>query len=166
MKRLYTFFLVISCLPTLGQTDQSAPYLKYPGIPSFELLLEDGHTTFTNLKLNKTQPVMIMYFNPTCDHCIHQTVDLLKEIDSFKNIQIVMATLEPLEAMKEFSKKYKLGNHRNIVVGRDTKYILPPFYRIPDLPYLALYNKDGKLITTFVSNHPISRLLYAFRLPG
>ena len=103
-----------------------------------------------------------MYFSPDCDHCRHQTEDLLRDINSFKKIQIVMATYQPFESMKEFYQKYKLSDYNSIHLGRDSKFILPPFYRMGNLPYLALYDKKGNLITTFEGNQKVNKILKAF----
>ena len=37
-----------------------------------------------------------------------------------------------------------------------------PSYRIRNLPYLALYDKDGTLITTFEGTHPADTVYNAF----
>ena len=104
---------------------------------------------------------MLMYFSPDCEHCQHQTEDILHDIRSFKKIQIVMATYQPFESMKSFYEKYDLARY-NIHVGRDTKFILPPFYRIQSLPFIALYDKKGNLITTFEGNQKVNKILKAF----
>ena len=72
-----------------------------------------------------------------------------------------MATYQPFEAMKSFYEKYNL-EHYNIHVGRDTKFVLPPFYQIKNLPFMALYDKKGNLITTFEGNQKVNKILKAF----
>src|SRR5688572_27285650 len=104
-----------------------------------------------------------MFFSPDCDHCQHQTEDLLKDMESFKNVEIVMASYQPLEMMKGFYEKYQLAKYPNIHIGRDTKYFLPPFFKMSNLPYLALYNRKGDLITTFEGNVKTARLLKEFK---
>jgi thioredoxin-related protein len=157
--------LVVSLFFTLAafsQADSITPaYLKFPTIPPFELLQIDSTTIFTKAELKKSQPLLLMYFSPDCEHCQHQTEDLLKEIRSFKKIQIVMATYQPFESMTRFFEKYKLGKY-NIHVGRDSKFVLPPFFRMQSLPYLALYDKKGQLITTFEGNQKVNKILKAF----
>jgi len=132
-----------------SQTDSISPaYLRFPTVPPFELLQVDSATMFTKGDLKRNQQVLLMYFSPDCEHCQHQTEDILHDIHSFKKIQIVMATYQPFESMKIFYEKYDFGKY-NIHVGRDTKFILPPFFKIESLPYMALYDKKGNLITTF-----------------
>ena len=36
---------------------------------------------------------MLMVFSPDCEHCQHETEEIIKNIDQFKKYQIVMATL-------------------------------------------------------------------------
>lgn len=119
-------------------------------------------TWFKKADLAKNQPVLLMVFNPECDHCQHQTEQLLLDIENFKDIQIVFATPEDFDKMKAFNERYNLGKYSNIHVGRDTKFFLPPFYRMRNLPYLALYNRKGTLITTFDGNASTADLLKAF----
>jgi len=47
-------------------------------------------------------------------------------------------------------------------MGRDTKFFLPPYYKMQSLPFQALYDKNGELITTFEGNVQIDKLLEAF----
>ena len=84
-------------------------------------------------------------------------------MNDLKKIQFILATYQPMEELVAFQNKYKLNEYSNIQAGRDTKYFLQPFYRIKNLPYLALYNKKGNLITTFEGNVTVDKLVEAFR---
>jgi hypothetical protein len=88
---------------------------------------------------------------------------MIKRMDELKNIQIVMATYSPMNELTDFIAKYKLADYPNIVTGRDTRYMLQPFYKIAGLPYQALYNQQDTLITTFEGNVQIDKLLTAFK---
>lgn len=103
-----------------------------------------------------------MYFSPGCDHCRHQTDSLISNMKRFKDVQIVMATYQPMEDIRIFAQDYKLAEYPNIHIGRDEKYFLQPFYKILNLPFLALYDKKGKLLTTFEGTTPVEKLLEAF----
>ncbi len=165
MKPITTLLLFLLTLSVAAQPDTlQPPYKRFPTVPPFQLVRLDSASSFTKDDLPKNQQLLIMFFNPDCDHCQHQTQDLVKDIASFKNVQIVMASYEPLAEIKAFYEKYQLANHPNIHIGRDTKFLLPPFYRIPNLPYLALYDQKGDLIRTFAGNVKTARLLVEFRL--
>ena len=144
------------------QASNQAPYLRFPTIPPFHLLRLDSTTYLTKEDLKKNRRTIIMYFSPDCDHCKHQTESILQDFSKFKDIEIIMATYQPFEELKEFNTHYRIFEHPNMKLGRDEKFFLPPFYKIRNLPYLALYDKKGNLITTFEGTQKIDVILAAF----
>src|SRR5664279_4526352 len=139
-----------------------APYLKNPGIPPFRLLETDSLHYLTKDDLKKNQKVLLIFFSPECEHCKHQMRDILADFSKFKDIEIVMATFQPFEQMQTFYNYYRIADHPNILMGRDEKYMLPPYYRMQSLPYLALYDKKGNYITHFEGNQKVDTILNAF----
>jgi thioredoxin-related protein len=162
-NRLFFILLAFTVKLATAQTvpPDSPAYKRFPTVPPFNLLQVDS-TTLTKDKL-KHQPTILMYFSPDCDHCKHQWDDMVKHMDDLKKYQIVMITYQPFEAMVEFYKSQRIATYENIKMGRDTKFMLPPFFRINSLPYMALYDKNGKLVTTFEGNVKIDKMLAAFR---
>jgi len=148
--------------PATDTANASAPYMRYPTIPPFHLLKLDSATYLTKDSIRKNRKTIFMYFSPTCEHCKHQTEAILADFKDFKDIEIVMATYMPFDEMKEFDEHYKIYEHPNIKVGRDEKMLMPAFYRILNLPYLALYDRKGNLITTFEGTQKTDVLLKAF----
>lgn len=153
---VFTFFMSIKS--GLAQHDTSALYQRFPEVPPITLLRADSGI-ISKERLKKNEPVILMYFSPECHHCQRQMEDMLARMNDLKKVQIILATHRPMEELIAFQTKYKLQDHSNIQAGRDTKYFIQPFYRIKNLPYLALYDKKGKLITTFEGNVSIDRLL-------
>ena len=143
--------------------DTTAPYRRFPTVPPFKILESDSVTIFTKDNLKKNKPVLIILFNPECDHCKHETEEILKHIDELKKVQIVMATMAQYAPMKDFYAKYKLGDFENIKVGQDFQYMLPSFYRVSSLPYLAMYDQKGNLLTTFEGTMKIEDLINVFK---
>ena len=66
-----------------------------------------------------------------------------------------MATQMPYDSMMSFREKYKLDRFENIIVGQDSQYFLPSFYMISNLPFLAFYDKKGRLISSFGGSLPL-----------
>jgi thiol-disulfide isomerase/thioredoxin len=148
--------------PATDTANASAPYMRYPTVPPFRLLKLDSATYLTKDDLRKNRQTMVMYFSPDCEHCKHQTEAILADFKNFKDIEIVMATYQPFSEMKEFNEHYKIYEHPNILIGRDEQFRLPPFFKIKNLPYLALYDRKGNLITTFEGTQKTEDLLKAF----
>ncbi len=161
-KIIIPLILLFISAGIFAQVDSVAPYKKFPTLPPLKILLPDSASYFTKEDFKKKTPVLIIQFNPECEHCKKETEELLDSINKFKDIQIVMATMMPFGTMKPFIEKYKLNDHKNIVVGQDTQYFLPVFYRISSLPFLALYDKKGKLIRTFEGAVPIHKVIEEF----
>jgi thioredoxin-related protein len=137
-------------------------YVKNPDFPPIRLLEVDSVHYVTKSDIKKNRKVLLMFFSPECDHCKHQISDILAEFDQFKDIEIVMATFQPFDEMKNFYNYYRIGDHSNIRMGRDEKYFLPPYYKMQSLPYLALYNKKGQYITHFEGNQKVQTILNGF----
>ena len=145
MKKIVTLLsLLIITVSGLTQTDSiQPPYKKFPFFPPVKLLLPDSATSFTKDDLPKKRPVMLMVFSPACEHCQHEAEELVKNMDKFSKITIVMATMLPFDSMMHFRTKYGLAQYENIIMGQDTHFFLPPYYDIHNLPFLALYDKKG-----------------------
>ncbi|HKO80526.1 MAG TPA: thioredoxin fold domain-containing protein [Chitinophagaceae bacterium] len=161
MKRSYLLILLLSFY-FIGYTQADsteAPYKRFPAIPPFKLLLTDSNTYVTKDDLEKKKPVMIMLFSPDCEHCKHETEDIIRNMNAFKKIQIVMATTLPFDKMVDFYNKYDLKRFDNIVVGRDVSYFFPVFYNIRNLPFLAFYDKKKELISVFSGALPVEKVI-------
>jgi len=148
------------------QANAEPPFKRFPTLPPFRLLKLDSSTYLTKEDVKKNHRTIIMYFSPDCDHCKHQTESILADFKKFKDIEIIMATYQPFEELKEFNEHYRMAEHPNIKMGRDEKFFLPPFYKIRNLPYLALYDKKGNLVTTFEGTQKIDTILAAFDKKG
>jgi thiol-disulfide isomerase/thioredoxin len=159
----YLFFAVFLLFgySIRAQTNTEAPFKRFPTLPPFNLLGADS-TRLTKDSLQKNKQTLIMYFSPTCEHCQHQMEDMIKYAEDLKDIQIIMATYSPMNELTDFINQYTLNRFPNIRTGRDTQYMLQPFYKIAGLPYQALYDASGNLITTFEGNVKIEKLLLAF----
>ncbi|GGB22081.1 TlpA family protein disulfide reductase [Puia dinghuensis] len=175
MKKAFLALMAIACChflhaqptrpnqPATDPANTQAPYLKFPTIPPFHLLKLDSATYLTKDDIKKNRKTIIMYFSPDCEHCKHEIESFLSNFNKFKDIEIVMATYQPFSEMKEFNEHYRIFEHPNIKIGRDEKFFLPPYYNIHNLPYLALYDKKGNLITTFEGTQKVDTLMNAFK---
>lgn len=150
-------------ISAFSQTDTRPLYKRFPTVPPLNLLLPDSSTMFTEKNLKKNQAVFIDLFSPDCEHCQKATEEMIDSIAKFKNIQIVMATTLSFDKMKEFIEKNKLTRFPNVIVGQDFQLILPTFYQIKNFPFLAFYNKNGKLIDVAEGALPVTKILQLFR---
>ena len=162
MRRIPVLILCILAMLTASTQNNptpEAPYKRFPSVPPLKLLLSDSSTYFTKQDIPRKKAVMIMLFSPDCDHCQHETEEIINHIDDFKMVQIVMATTLPLDKMRDFYSKYELNRFANIAMGQDVGYMLPAFYNVRNLPFLAFYNTKKELISVFEGALPIEKVL-------
>ncbi|MGN6399272.1 MAG: redoxin domain-containing protein [Flavisolibacter sp.] len=161
MKK-YFLSLVVLCLSVslFAQIDTTTPpYKKYPTLPPIQILLGDSTTKYTKENIPAGKPVLIMIFSPECSHCQHEAEQLLTHKDELKNIQVIMITFHPLWQMNEFVDDYKLKELPNLVVGKDIYYLTPSFYAMHNLPFLAMYDKKGDLISVFEGTMDVEKAI-------
>ena len=161
MKKIcFVVLATVICSTIFAQND--APYKSHPFFPPVKLLMADSSTWYTKADLPKKKPVMVMVFNPLCDHCQEVTEDLVKNMDLFKDIHIVMVTSFNYDSLRSFREKYKLNAHENIVVGYDPTFFLNTFYQLTNLPFLAFYNRWKELISVHEGSMPVGSIIKVF----
>ena len=161
----WLLIVVLSCVfsSTFAQVDSTTPpYKKFPTLPPLQILLGDSTTRYTKENLPAKKPALILLFSPDCSHCQHEAEELVAHKEEIKDLQIVMITFHPLWQMNEFVKKYKLDELSNLVVGKDIYLLMPAFYAIHNLPFLAMYDKKGNLIKVFEGTMEINQLMETF----
>ncbi len=147
---LFILIFLIPGIKGVSQTANDEPvYLRFPTIPTFTIYKAPDSTAFSRDNLQKKKPVIFMVFSPDCEHCQHETEELLANIKKFKGTQIVMVTYLPYEEMIAFYKNYKIANYPQIIMARDTKYFFPVFFKVSNLPSIFLYDKKGEFKKAF-----------------
>ncbi|MGZ5285550.1 MAG: TlpA family protein disulfide reductase [Flavisolibacter sp.] len=159
-KVLLLAFIVIASVKVHAQmADTTMPFYKrFPTITPFQILLSDSTTMYKKADLPSNTPVVFMIFSPDCNHCQEEASEIVKRKEELKNIHFVMITMHPFTAMKDFIKTYELDNISNVVVGRDIYYLMPTWYKFHHLPFHALYNKEGKLLSVFEGSMNVGSL--------
>ncbi|MCD2425835.1 redoxin domain-containing protein [Niabella pedocola] len=159
----YLLVLLVTILSFSSARSQALPpYKQYKTLPAIRLLSADSTGWELKAKIQKNKPVMIMAFSPECDHCKHETEELVKNIDKFKDIQIVMISLLPLKNMAAFAAHYQLQKYPNILIGKDNAFATPTYYGFSSLPFHAFYSSNKQLISGFEGSMSIATILKIF----
>ncbi len=148
-KILLAIILLVGFQQVEAQSDSIPVYKRFPLIPVFTIMTAPDSIKFTKDDLKKKKPTLIILFSPDCSHCQVATKDLLKNIELFKKVQIVMVSSFDFSHIKKFYEDYKIADYPNISMGRDGSYYLGTFYKIKSFPSLFLYNKKGKFVQSF-----------------
>jgi thioredoxin-related protein len=103
-------------------------------------------TIFNAAELPKTRPVVLIYFDPDCDHCQKLMKELFQKIDAFKKAEIIMVTFKSVEEVAAFEKQHNTQKYPNIIAGTEgIGFYLRNYYGLMTIPFTALYDKKGNL---------------------
>ena len=156
-KLIFLLFMVMVCFAcTQAQTMPTT-------IPPYKILTtKDQNLTSANLE--KDKPVMIIYFAPDCPHCQKLIKDMKPSMGKFKNIQVIMITFSDIRMVKTFENDYGLKAYPNFILGTEGyTYTVQRFYQLKHTPFVAIYDKNGKLVQAFEKQPEASDLLTAIK---
>ena len=163
MKKSFSVLLCIFfLLHTYGQHDTTALYKQYPTTPPFSITRVPDSTKFTKADLKTKTPVLFIEFSPDCEHCQHETQELIKNMDLFSKVQIIMISPLDYAYINNFYREYHIADYPNITMGRDDAYFLGTFFHLSSLPAIYLYDKKGRLIQSFEGSVAINKIAEAF----
>ena len=163
MKKIAFFFLFLA-IAHLGfaqgeKTDTQLPeYISKGTIPEFKIFTMPDSVAFTNRDLKKDKPLILMIFSPNCGHCQHETQLIEKNIDRFKDAQILMVTWLPYSTLEPFAASYGTKNYEQITLGYDPKDFLYGYYDVHKYPTLVVYDKKGNYVNRFDGSFEISEV--------
>lgn len=128
-------------------------------LPPFRMYRSDK-TIFNAAELPKTKPVILIYFDPDCEHCQKLMKELFEKIDAFKKAEIIMVTFKPIEEVAGFEKLHSTQKYSNIIVGTEgVGFYLRNYYGLETMPFTALYDKKGNLNYSYRKETPVDDLI-------
>jgi thiol-disulfide isomerase/thioredoxin len=145
--------ILFSCAKTEKRIEAPKPEIAAPApkpkseIPELWMSLEDGSKQLASTLTGKT---VLFLFQPDCDHCQREAVDIKRYIDNFKDYQLYFISSAPLPEVLKFAKEYELKQYPNIHWGTTTVQNIISTFGPIEAPSLYLYSNDGKLIESFV----------------
>jgi len=113
-------------------------------LPSFTFLLADTASSINTDSLNFEKPFVIFYFSPDCPYCRAQIRDIVKHNKELQNNKFLLITNYEKEQVQKVVKEFKIKDCKNIKVAIDSKSSFINYYYIPNVPYLAIYDKEKK----------------------
>jgi hypothetical protein len=115
---------------------------------------------FNSADLPRGKPLVLIYFDPDCDHCQKLVTELVKKMNSFKKAEIVLITFKPVTEVAAFEKKYTTGKYANMRVGTEgTLFYLRNYYKLIKMPFTALYDSKGNYNYSYRDEAPLDDLI-------
>ena len=115
--------------------------------------------TITNKDIPADKQLIVMLFNPTCQHCEEQTELFEKNIGLFKNSQLLFVAAPMMGPyIVDYAKKYNLNEYPQIWMGLDSARQVEKTFLYYALPQINIYDKDKKLLRAFSGGAPIDTI--------
>lgn len=147
-----------------AQADTSDNYVKkFLNIPAIQINMVPDSAVYSNKNLKKNEALVIIFFNPDCDHCQKETKELLAYKNELKGVQILMVSPAPFGEIKKFYDEYGLASLPDMKVGQDLNYKLAGIYKVKTYPSIYVYDNRGTLAKAFVGNIGIPAVLDAIK---
>ncbi len=132
-------------------------------VPAFRMSLSNGKL-FHASSLPQGKPIIVIYFSPECDHCHILMKEWFKQAGNFRKASVAMITFLPLNSVTLFEKEYNTKQHSNIITGTEgTTFFVRNYYKVLDLPFVALHDKNGNLVSTYSKDIPLNTLAAKLR---
>ncbi len=128
-------------------------------LPPFRMLQSNGKI-FKAEDLPLDKPIIIIYFSPECDDCQHLMNNILSRISEFNSVSISMITNFSIESVSNFVTRNNLEKYSNIYAGTEgNSLFVMNYYNIDQIPFVALYTKDGDLVKKYIKEIDLNDLL-------
>jgi peroxiredoxin len=111
-------------------------------MPGFNITKTDG----TKLAFKQlTGKVMVVFFNPGCDHCQREAKLISEHKDVIKDYQVYFVSPEPMDSIAKFSYDYKLVE-KNVHFGQgNAPEIINAVGPITTVPTIFIYDKQQQV---------------------
>jgi hypothetical protein len=127
-------------------------------LPPFRMQTSSG-TIFKAEHLPMGKPIILIYFDPGCDHCDELLKAFFSRAGEFTKASVAMITYEHPSRLLAFEKAFHTKDHRNIYTGTEGQsFFVRNYYGISSMPFVALYNSMGDLVKEYRINPSLSDL--------
>jgi thioredoxin-related protein len=145
MKRIKIFFIVFILLLVTA----SIVHAQAGKLPPFKMMQTSGKI-FKAQDLPIGKPILIVYFSPECDHCQKLLKEFFKQVANFQKASVAFITYLPVDKVLKFEKDYNLAKYSNMYPGTEgSTFFVRNYYKINEMPFVALYTKNGDFITSY-----------------
>lgn len=113
----------------------------------------------TTFKIPTDKNVVLVFFNPGCEHCQYEAMGIRENIKDFKNATLVFLSSEPLNAIRHFSTQYDLDHFPFVHFTKINNEEVFDTFGTLSVPHIFIYGEDRKLIKEFKGETKIEAIL-------
>lgn len=117
-------------------------------LPDFKFLTIHGKR-FGKDNLVKNLPSILIYFSPGCHYCMSEVDNIIANIDSFNNTNIMLVSAQPLNILVEFYNAYGLKEYPQIkLLYTDRRDFISAFGDAV-VPATFIYDEKDRLLMNY-----------------
>lgn len=157
VRKIVLLFIVVGMLGMLGlfawkyqKKSENIAQIKeqIQVVPNFWLKSLDEET-FSISDFASGSPLLIIYFNSTCEMCKIELNALNERITEFGQINILLASSQEREELEGFMDEYPFVSESNIKVALDEEMHLSAYLGVKSVPSVFCYDSKGELIANY-----------------
>jgi hypothetical protein len=119
-------------------------------LPSFDILSLDSLSLIHSKDLPAGKLILMIYIRPDCPHSQFEARELIKNIARFQGFQIYFLTGGSLAFAKSYAHYFHLDCYPGLIkFGKDNGHSFARAFRLNGVPFLALYDKNKKLLKIY-----------------
>ncbi len=128
-------------------------------MPSVIGLTKDG-TRFSTESIDG-EPILVMLFDPECDHCGYETGAIISNLNRLGNASVLLVSAADCGKVERFAGERGLDTIPGITVLTCQREIFEKTFGNPPLPSTFIYGGDKKLQARFSGEVGIQAILNA-----
>lgn len=127
-------------------------------LPPIRVVTSAGKN-ITNRDVAYDGNLLVMLFNPTCEHCENVTAAMEKNIFLFKKTKVLMVAAAPMmEYLSYFENNMKTAQYPTFIVGIDSNFLVDRTFAYQSLPQINIYDKDRRFVKMYAGEVAIDSL--------
>ena len=139
MKKIIKYSLFLSLVILTVILYQFIPN-KVDKIPMFSYSDIRQGAFFSNKDLNNKMLKLIVFFNPSCDDCEKEIMNIKLKRSQYENYQIILVSKESLPLLKDFASKLSLDSISNLVFLHDKSNTFKDSFKLgPVIKYPTIF---------------------------
>jgi peroxiredoxin len=145
-------------LSSIGTEVEAAVITAPSTLPDYTLNDINGKASSIH-QLAGTKPTLFIYFSSTCHLCQDELGALSKRIEEFKEYNVILTTVQPLEEMIGFVDGLGIKDKSYVHFLLDSKMEVASFYQIRSVPSIFVYDAKKQLVAEYVGITEMDLLL-------
>jgi peroxiredoxin len=137
---------------------QTQPQTKAQ-LPAFSFKLADTGKLITQKSLKPNMHTLVIFFDPSCDHCELQAEWIKEALSRFGNTQFLWVSTATPKEIQAFRDKFFKGVTVPMYWAQDSEYRVDEYFGYTTVPSIYVYNTQNALRVTYRNEVAVDMIL-------